>query len=383
MDTKKSFQIRSKKLRDALLCVSPVVSTKAYIMAFEYAHVTVKGGSLLIKGTDSYNTIYTKTEVDSSTGDFEMMVNPHVLIKLLGEMPDQDIIITHEEISGEFENTYKVHVKTEVSGTYMTNSIDPNHYPHTKPDKMSKIQVNGDELAKTLERALPFVDPKSPNTVLVGVNMRSADNCIMIVGTDAHEAYIKKIDAALGDNEINVVLMADTAKILSGFCKNMGDITINISSDYIGVSDDSTKIIGRLLDLKYPDFGPILSKNYVHSVDYEESQELLSSIKRAEVLVSLTASISGVPQYVIFDIKENISDITHIGEGSEVISSQSVPCDTVKPFSFKATTSSIKQLLSKTEGRATISLSDDERTVRIEFEKYPGEVKFMSVVKEM
>lgn len=308
------FSISSKLLLSHLSVVSKVVNTKNTISILDNFLFALKGGKLVITGSDQETILTTSVDVNFAEGEGKFAVNVKSLLDLLKEIPDQPLEFT-------IDSNYAIELVYQ-NGHFNFSGIDGNEFPQKEESEedMVSIVMPVKELQEGIDYTLFAVGTEEMRRIMMGIYWDIKEDNITFVASDTHKLVRFENNRLKPGIVSSFILPSKPASILNGIIgKSDGDVKISFDSKSATFETENFMLTCRFINGKYPNYNSVIPKNnpFVISID---RVSLLNAVKR----VSVFSSAGGM---IKFDITENYLKLTAENLDFMKKAEETVPCD--------------------------------------------------------
>ena len=288
------FTIPSKVLLSHLSAVSKVVSQKSSIAILDNFLFTLKDNMLIVKGTDTENTITARIDLLESEGEGSVAVNVKRMLDLLKELNDEALQFEIDD------NTFEIHLQYH-NGDYNFVGVNGADYPKKEvvEDDALEMVVSAEEITKGIEKTIFAVGTDPMRPIMMGVLWDIKPDSIVFVGSDIHK-LVRYINNRIAPGiEGSFVLPSKPANILSGILsKEGGDVKIVMNSKTVLFETAGYTIECSYINGKYPNYNAAIPQNNPYEIIVDRTV-LLNAIRR----VAVFATEVGLVQFEISEGK--------------------------------------------------------------------------------
>ncbi len=306
------FSVNSKILLSHLNIAAGAIGKNPVLPIMEDFLFELSGNSLKVVATDLETTIISKIDVDGKK-DGSIAIPANTILQTLKTM--NDIVLT---ISLDETNVVEI---VSLTGNYKCSGDHPNDFPNP-PEKIDvqEISIESESLRKGINSALFATSNDELRLAMTGLFMNIVKDGLFIVATDAHKLveYHLKGDFNV-ESEIGVIIPNNSCKNIESILGSSETINISVNKNNAFFETDSTVIITRLIDAKYPQYKSVIPQdNSIYGI--VNRKDVIGSLKRALIYANKSTN------QVIFTYTGNKLDIntTDIDMGKEANESLSV-----------------------------------------------------------
>jgi len=164
------------------------------------------------------------------------------------------------------------------NGCYRLSTASAEDFPDLPViDSENSIDLS---ISDSLKAVLSCCSTDESKQVLTGVHFKAASSKLRLESTDGHRLSIRKQSCESGDIDVVIpaktlqqVLRVDSPQISISFDKHQASIAI----------DDSTTIVGRVLDGTFPDVDQLIPKSFKHTLTVDR-KKMLETLERIAII---------------------------------------------------------------------------------------------------
>lgn len=230
------------------------------------------------------------------------------------------------------EGKHNLFIRTDTRETRI-NGMNPDDFPLIpKFKKMSSLRVDSLLLRQGLEKVLPAVSSSEFKPELTGIFFNISPKAVRLAATDTFRLSEKVIDSS-GSREENFsfILPQRVALELSRVLQDGEEAEILIGENQALFESGGIKIISRLIEGSFPEYGGIIPKHF----------ELTGFLDRGEFIGAVRAAsiFSSKIQEVVLKFRENELEISsansEIGEHKISLPIASTGKEAVLSFNYR------------------------------------------------
>jgi DNA polymerase III subunit beta len=314
------LQIEKGELTKLLLVTQTVAEKKSTMPILGNFLIRTEQNKLFIVASD-----LELTAVSTGTADVKnpgsVTVSAKVFSDVVRELPDGPVVIKVLDRS-------RIEIRSGRSNLKLVGT-SAEEYPVPKALSLSvKSRVPAKLLLEMIQKTLYAVSLDEGRFTMNGVciEVESSDNSLRLVATDGHRlAYIQRpmgglmltgLSKATGKSNDHAIVprkgLAEIKKLLEA--EASGEVGIDINEGFLVVESGTTKLVVRLIDGEYPDYGAVIPKTTGTRATVL-STNLTQALKRVALVVSDRS------KGVRFDIDDSTLRISssspELGEASE------------------------------------------------------------------
>ncbi len=268
------FQVNRKALESELALLQTVAEKKSTMPILSTVLFDFDGELLTLTASDIDSTIITKI---SASGEAWSGCIP---MRQLGDLSR----LLYGDVLTFLPENERVTIKLDKS-RHKLPAFGADKFPEITQPEMNMTTMDGAVLSKALQRALRCVSTDAKESWMQGVSFRSWDDKVFVTATNSRHLATTEIEAAL---EIDAVIPIKAATALVKFLD--GEVEIGASENQIIFRQGTRVFTARLLDVKFPDWRPLVPGLFKHSIVLDPESARLA-FKLAAVTASETALI--------------------------------------------------------------------------------------------
>ena len=273
-----NFTVSSSALSSRLQAISRVINPKAIYPILEDFLFRIEGGKLTVTAADNDTTLETNLEVVESDKDGQIALPAKTLLDALKEIPEQPLKFIVNDCS------YEITVKYQ-NGEYKMVGQNADEYPTPavlKEDAVSisiPAQILSDGLARTIFATADDELRPVMNGIFFDINEEGAT----FVASDGHKLVCNRNSNVKTDGKSSFILPKKPASLVrSLISKEAESITIEFDSRIARFSLPEFRMVCRLIDGRYPNYGSVIPQNNPHRLLIDR-QSLLTALRRVSV----------------------------------------------------------------------------------------------------
>ncbi len=313
-ETTMKFTVNSTELQRVLNKVGGAIPSKSTMPILESFLFDLVNNSLTITATDLDVSLTASVQVSGSE-DGKIAVPAKRLMDTIRSLPG--------DISPEFTidtTTNKIKIVTG-NGEYMLTGESAKEFP-SLPQFAGSEQVRFDNvlLKRLIHRTSFAVSSDELRPAMMGILFQGKNSHLRAVATDGHRLVRVDLDLSGASALTRDVIVPARALNLVARSVESGTSTVTVSNTHVRFSFDSTQLISRLIDEKYPNYESVIPQDNdkIMTIDREST---VSSLRRVALYASATT------HQVRFEVSKSgvvisAQDIDFGGEAKET-----VPCE--------------------------------------------------------
>jgi DNA polymerase-3 subunit beta len=311
--------IESQVLAKNLTVLKKVVPTTSTVPVLQCFLFKINEHQLTIVASDLETTLQIETPATCSEANGSYAVAADLLMEIIKSLSDPSLILNFSEKELEIES---------ISGNYNMAVDDPKAFPETPEVKQEKeIILEAHILNKALSSTLFATGTDELRPSLTGVCLDFKTDELVFVATDANKLVKYTRTDIKSDEAKQLIIPKKPIQVLTTALMGKDEeVKIGYNNTNIAFEMEGTKMICRLIDVKYPNYEGVIPKDNPNTLEINRA-ELLKSIKRISIFANKTT------HQLIFDKKGNsltilsedkdynnkaVENLTCIGDGDDL-----------------------------------------------------------------
>ena len=294
-----NFTVSSSALSSRLQAISRVINPKAIYPILEDFLFRIESGRLTVTAADNDTTLETNLDIVESDKDGQIALPAKTLLDALKEIPEQPLRFIVDDSS------YEVTVKYQ-NGEYKLVGQNADEYPTPavlKEDAVS-ISIPAQILSDSLARTVFATADDELRPVMNGIFFDINEEGATFVASDGHKLVCNRNNTVHADGKSSFILPKKPASLFrSLISKEAESITIEFDSRIARFSLPEFRMVCRLIDGRYPNYGSVIPQNNPHRLIVDR-QSLLTALRRVSVFSPASSGL------VKLHIEKNNVDIS-------------------------------------------------------------------------
>lgn len=262
--------ISSGVLLKRLSIIGGVVSNSPIVPVTENFLFELEGTELTVTGTDLHTIMRTRIEV-MGQGDGKALIQAKLLLDTLKSLPEQPVTITTK-------SDFTTELATS-NGRFKLAGENPLDFPKTPEVKEGKqIEFTGESLLNGISNTLYATSSDELRPSMSGINL-SINGKATFAATDGHRLIRYNQEGIAHDQEFSVILPKKSCALLKSNLKPTDQVKAEFSSNHASFTFDTTEMITRLIDERYPDYENAIPRDNPFKLVVNKF-DLLGSLKR-------------------------------------------------------------------------------------------------------
>jgi len=307
------FIASASSLLKHLQQISGVINANTVLPILEDFLFDIQDKKLSIAATDLETVMRVQMDVESKTNG-RVCIPAKILIESLKNIPDQPLTFN-------IDKNFAIEITSD-NGKYKVMGENPDNFPKEPvADDTNSFKMSSTALVTGINNTLFAVSTDDLRPAMTGVFFELSKNAIQFVATDAHRLVRYKRSDVKCPNEDNFIVTKKPLNLLKNVLPDNDDeITISYNNNHLFVSHDSTQLICRLIDARFPDYKVVIPSDNPYKLVVNRN-DFQSALRRVSVFsnkstnqVALTISGS--------DLRLAAQDVDFSFEGNERMSCQ-------------------------------------------------------------
>jgi len=274
------FIVSSSYLLKQLQVLGGIINSNNTLPILDNFLFNLDGNSLTVSASDLETTISSKLEVESSEKG-AVCIPARLLLDTLKTFPEQPLTFTVEDNNTiEISSNHGKYALAYASGEEFPSAIE------LKEPSATKMQ--GDILASAISKTIFAAGNDDLRPVMSGVFFQFSTEGLTFVATDAHKLvkYTREDLSASQDTEF-IMPKKPLNLLKSILAGSEEEVTIEYNESNAKFIFDSTEMVCRLIDGKYPNYEAVIPKENPNKLRIERNQ-FLNSVRRVSIFSNKT-----------------------------------------------------------------------------------------------
>jgi len=206
---------------------------------------------LTIAATDLETVMKVQMDVESKTNG-KVCIPAKILIESLKNIPDQPLTFN-------IDKNFAIEITSD-NGKYKVMGENPDNFPKAPvADDTNSFTMISTALVTGINNTLFAVSNDDLRPAMTGVFFELSKDSIQFVATDAHRLVrYKRTDVKCPKNDSFIVPKKPLNLLRNVLPDNDDEITISYNNNHLFVSHNSTQLICRLIDARFPDYKVVI-----------------------------------------------------------------------------------------------------------------------------
>ena len=274
------FIVNSSELLKELQKLSGVLSTGNTLPILDNFLFEIEDGKMKIIASDLETTMSTIISTDTSDNG-KITIPAKLLLDTLKTFSSQPLTFLIDD-----EN-YGIEINS-ANGIYKLSGQNASEFPKTPTlSSASSASISSHTFVNAINKTLFACGNDELRPVMSGMFCELSAEKITFVATDAHKLVKHIRNDFSAESTASFILPRKPLTLLKNTLSSEGDLKIDYNETNAMFTFDSTTIICRLIDGKYPNYEAVIPKENPNKLTIATS-ELLNSIKRVSIYANKT-----------------------------------------------------------------------------------------------
>lgn len=307
------FIASASSLLKHLQQISGVINANTVLPILEDFLFDIQDKKLSIAATDLETVMRVQMDVESKTNG-KVCIPAKILIDSLKNIPDQPLTFN-------IDKNFAIEITSD-NGKYKVMGENPDNFPKEPvADDTNSFKMSSTALVTGINNTLFAVSNDDLRPAMTGVFFELSKDAIQFVATDAHRLVrYKRTDVKCPKSDSFIVPKKPLNLLKNVLPDNDDEITISYNSNHLFVSHDSTQLICRLIDARFPDYKVVIPTDNPYKLVVSRN-DFQSALRRVSVFSNkstnqVALSISGS------ELQLAAQDVDFSFEGNERMSCQ-------------------------------------------------------------
>jgi DNA polymerase-3 subunit beta len=245
------FIASASSLLKHLQQISGVINANTVLPILEDFLFDIQDKKLTIAATDLETVMKVQMDVESKTNG-KVCIPAKILIESLKNIPDQPLTFN-------IDKNFAIEITSD-NGKYKVMGENPDNFPKAPvADDTNSFTMISTALVTGINNTLFAVSNDDLRPAMTGVFFELSKDSIQFVATDAHRLVrYKRTDVKCPKNDSFIVPKKPLNLLRNVLPDNDDEITISYNNNHLFVSHNSTQLICRLIDARFPDYKVVI-----------------------------------------------------------------------------------------------------------------------------
>ena len=274
------FIVSSSYLLKQLQVLGGIINSNNTLPILDNFLFNLDGNSLTVSASDLETTISSKLEVESNEKG-TVCIPARLLLDTLKTFPEQPLTFTIEDNNIiEISSDHGKYALAYASGEEFPSAIELQDPSETK--------IQGDILATAISKTIFAAGNDDLRPVMSGVFFQFSTEGLTFVATDAHKLVKYTREDLSASQEAEFIMPKKPLNLLKSILAGSEEeVTIEYNESNAKFTFDSTEMVCRLIDGKYPNYEAVIPKENPNKLRIERNQ-FLNSVRRVSIFSNKT-----------------------------------------------------------------------------------------------
>lgn len=280
------FIVSSSALFSRLQSIGRVVNTKNTLPILENFLFEIQDNLLTITGSDSETTLTTTLELIESDMNARFCINAKTIQESMKEIVEQplafDVNMENMEIIANYQN-----------GHFSIIGKSADDYPqlNIQVEGMNTLTMSAETLFNGINRSLFATGDDEIRPIFNGIFFDLQPDALTFVATDSRKLVRCKNFNVKGEQTASFILPKKPANLLKNMLpKESGDITLHFNDRNAQITMESSKLICRLIEGRYPNYNSVIPQNNPFRATIDRLT-MLSALKRVLIFSNQSSAL--------------------------------------------------------------------------------------------
>jgi len=273
-----NFTVSSSALSSRLSAISRVINPKAIYPILEDFLFRIENGKLTVTAADNDTTLETVIDLAESSADGQIALPAKTLLDALKEIPEQPLTFNVNDTSYEITINYQ-------NGEYKMVGQNADEYPTPAVLQESSVslEISAQILSDGLARTIFATADDELRPVMNGIYFDINEEGATFVASDGHKLVCNRNSNVKADGKSSFILPKKPAGLFRSLIgKEAETITIEFDNRIARFSLPEFRMVCRLIDGRYPNYGSVIPQNNPHHLVIDR-QTLVTALRRVSV----------------------------------------------------------------------------------------------------
>src|SRR5919199_6040832 len=245
------FIVSSSQLLKQLQHIAGVINANTVLPILEDFLFEIENNKLTVVATDLETVMRIQMDIEAKEAG-RVCIPAKILMDSLKNIPDQPLTFN-------IDKNFAVEITSD-NGKYKVMGENPDNFPkEPTADDTTSFTMTSSALVTAINKTLFAVSNDDLRPAMTGVFFELNENYIQFVATDAHRLIrYKRTDVRCPKTESFIVPKKPLNLLKNVLPDNEDEITISYNSNHLFVSHETTQLICRLIDARFPDYKVVI-----------------------------------------------------------------------------------------------------------------------------
>ncbi len=248
------FIVSSSSLLKQLQQISGVINANTVLPILEDFSFDIQDKKLSITATDLETVMRVQMDVESNENG-RVCVPAKILLDSLKNIADQPLTFS-------IDKNFGIEI-TSNNGKYKMMGENPDNFPKEPvADDSNGFTMKSSALVTAINKTLFAVSSDDLRPAMTGVYFELNEDAVQFVATDAHRLVrYRRTDVSCPKADNFIVPKKPLNLLRNVLPDNDDEITISYNSNHLFVAHNTTHLICRLIDARFPDYKVVIPAN--------------------------------------------------------------------------------------------------------------------------
>ncbi len=248
------FIVSSSLLLKNLQQINGVISTNTVLPILEDFLFEIKDKKMNVLATDLETVMCVQLEVESKTNG-RVCIPAKILIESLKNIAEQPLTFN-------IDKNFGVEITSD-NGKYKVMGENPDNFPKEPvAEDTVELSMSSTAFLSGISRALISVSTDDLRPAMTGVLMELSKKHVQFVSTDAHRLMrYKRTDVNCPTDHQFIIPKKPLTLLKNVLPENEDTLTISYNENHLFIQHETTKLICRLIDARFPDYKVVIPAN--------------------------------------------------------------------------------------------------------------------------
>jgi DNA polymerase-3 subunit beta len=281
-DTALRVTCSKSELATALGVVSRAVSTRGAVQVLGGILLRAEEGKLTLAATDMEISLRSSLSGEIG-GDASVVVPGRLLTDLVRLLPDERVILAHEEGEG---------VLSVTSGSHSSrlNVYSAEDFPRLPPLDVQLHRIETKALLETIDKVGRAASRDESRPVLTGILVRFEGDKLVMAATDSYRLAVKETALAAGGPDLEAIIPARALQELVRIASGSDEIELGVHENHVLFAAGDVWLTSRRIDGQFPNYKQLLPESFEIEIDTPRVP-LLEVVRRAGLMAQRNAPL--------------------------------------------------------------------------------------------
>lgn len=274
------FIVSSSYLLKQLQVLGGIINSNNTLPILDNFLFDLDGNSLRVSASDLETTVSSRLDVESSEKGM-VCIPARLLLDTLKTFPEQPLTFTVED-----NNTVEI---SSNHGKYALAYASGEEFPSAVELKDPSVTVvQGDILATAISKTIFASGNDDLRPVMSGVFFQFGTDGLTFVATDAHKLVKYTREDVQASETAEFIMPKKPLNLLKSIlAASEEEVTIEYNESNAKFTFESTELVCRLIDGKYPNYEAVIPKENPNKLSIDRNQ-FLNSVRRVSIFSNKT-----------------------------------------------------------------------------------------------